>query len=58
MEEDITGYALGLAKTLQFIWNHVGQRVVENVDTFNLRVKEPLRFKPCEVGDYFMLCLY
>ena len=27
MEEEITGYALGLAKTLQFIWNHVGQRV-------------------------------
>jgi hypothetical protein len=55
MNEDLTGYALGLAKTLQFIWNHVGQRVVENVDAFNRRVKEPLMFKPYGVGDYFML---
>jgi hypothetical protein len=55
MEEELTGYALGLAKTLQFIWNHVGQRVVENIDTFNRRVKKPLIFKPYEVGDYSML---
>ena len=55
MEEEITGYALGLAKTLQFIWNYVGQRVVETVDTFNRRLKKPLMFKPYEVGDYFML---
>ena len=55
MEEERTGYALGLAKTLQFIWNHVGQRVVENIDTSNRRVKEPLIFKPYEVGDYSML---
>ncbi len=51
MEEERTGYALGL----QFIWNHIGQRVVENVDIFNRRVKEPLIFKPYEVGDYSML---
>jgi hypothetical protein len=29
--------------------------VVETVDTFNRRLKEPLMFKPYEVGDYFML---
>jgi hypothetical protein len=53
--ESLEGYSLRLAETLKFIWNYVGQRVTDNVDTYNRRPKEPLQFKPYRAGDYFML---
>jgi hypothetical protein len=54
-KEDFAEYTLRLAETLQFIWNYVGQRVTDNVDAYNRRPKEPLQFKPYQVGDYFMM---
>ena len=53
--ESLEGYSLRLAETLKFIWNYVGQRVTDNVDNYNRRPKEPLQFRPYQVGDYFML---
>jgi hypothetical protein len=53
--ESLEGYSLRLAETLKFIWNYVGQRVTENVETYNRRPKEPLQFRPYRCGDYFML---
>jgi len=53
--ESLEGYSLRLAETLKFIWNYVGQRVTDNVETYNRRPKEPLQFRPYRCGDYFML---
>ena len=50
-----TTYAKGLRRAMIFLWQHVGKRVIKNVDRMNKRPVTPLQFHPYKVGDAVMV---
>jgi hypothetical protein len=42
-----------MALVMRHLWEHVGSRVIKNVDKLNKVPVERLEFKPYKVGDFF-----
>ena len=53
--EGLSEYAEKLATVMAHTWESVSKQQLTNVDAYNKRPREPLKFKPYEVGEYFML---
>jgi hypothetical protein len=54
-KDDLVQYVKGMTEVMQDVWSGVSTRVLHNTQEFNKIPREPLRFKPYKVGEYFML---
>ena len=57
-KSNLVQYVKNMVDVMQDIWSGTSTTVVRNTLEFNKAQREPLQFKPYEVGDYFMMRCY